>query len=257
MKLIIHIGYPKSASTSLQQSLYNQNKVYYPKHGIHHYEHIAIPLKLKGLDPWTAQWISQEWVDQEFDALVSEINNSNQTTVISSERLTNITIEQLLKLQELFLETIDIELLLLYRPKEEHIKSIWRHAVYRHDLDEDFSKFSKQFINFEPLDCLKKFSGHFQVHALNIKDKSWEERLNKIISTDIKLTHENMSVPYECCYFLQQIHQTIGSKRFKEYFKPEIKKDFSMLFNNLEDTLIDKFDVPILKPPYLQNRRDF
>jgi len=246
-RLILHIGLPKCASTSLQRALMETNGLYFPQHGLHHFEHIAIPLKIKGLDDWTAQWFSAEWVDEQFDALVSDINSTDaQVVVISSERLADITPEQLNQLLKLF-PSFEVELLLLYRPKDDFVKSMWRHAVFRHDLAEDFKAFSEGFVHFDPLGSLSVHRGTVPVHAMNIKEKGWESGLSDVLGLKLQLPVENVSAKFECCYYLQQIHKSVGSEKFKAYFNDQTKKEFCELFSGSEKRSIEDFIVPILR----------
>ncbi|MCF6252843.1 MAG: hypothetical protein L3J75_16475 [Methylococcaceae bacterium] len=245
-RLIIHIGHPKCASTSLQSALSNVGSIYYPRHGQHHFEHIAIPLKIKGLDDWTAQWLSQEWVDKEFKALVDEVNSvSDEMVVISSERLADITPDQLQEMINLF-PSFNIELLLLFRPVEKYVNSMWRHAVFRHDMSEDFTEFKKKFKYFNSTACIDQHRDLVSVHSININDKEWKKSLNKLLGIDIFIPHDNVSASFECCYFLQQMHKSVGSEQFKKFFTPERKKEFSSIFTSDRDKLIEDFTVPII-----------
>jgi len=246
-RLILHVGHPKCASTSLQQSLINSQEIHYSQHGLHAAEHIALPLKIKGLDKWTSQWITQEWVDSEFELLVTEINSiQDKTVIISSERLADITPFQFKKISTLF-PKYDIEILLLYRPIEGYVKSMWRHAVFRHDMSEDFEDFKSKFKDFIPTYAVNQHSDTAaKIHTIDISKKNWVNNLEDIINIKINMSNDNISAPMECCYFLQQLHKSIGSKQFKKFFTPERKNEFAQIFIKNNNKPIDTFDVPIM-----------
>jgi len=246
-RLILHVGHPKCASTSLQQSLIDSKEIYYPHHGLHSAEHIALPLKIKGLDKWTSQWISQDWVNSEFKALVNEVNSiEDKTVVLSSERLADITPAQFQQILSLF-DQSQIELLLLYRPVEDYVKSMWKHAVFRHDLSEDFELFQTKFKDFNPTFSVEQLSAlAHNTHTINISKKNWEKELENILDMKIHMSQDNISAPMECCYFLQKLQNSIGSKHFKEFFTPERKNEFLQCFLHSNTKLIDTFDVPII-----------
>lgn len=247
MKIILHIGYPKCASTSLQAALHACESIKFSRFGLHHYEHLAVPLKLKGLDSWTAQWFTQEWVDSEFDALVQDVKGSNQTVVISSERLADITLEQIDFLRSLFHQNVDIEILMLYRPKDAFVKSMWRHEVFRHDLSESYDDFSRKFESFDMLNAANHLKPHVHLNLLDISSEGWQEELSDILGARVNLTQENVGANFMCCELLQKIHVASGSSKFKSYFTHERKQEFSKLFEKDQLGGLDEFIVPIMK----------
>jgi len=176
---------------------------------------------------------------------VAEVNSvSNKTVVISSERLADLTSDQLQLIMNFF-SPVDIELLLLYRPVDDYVKSMWRHAVFRHDLSESFEVFRERFKYFNPTACVDQHRDIVPVHAININDQEWEKRLYKILGTYVPLLHENISAPFSCCCFLQQLHRSVGSEKFKKFFTSERKKEFSNIFTNGSNA-IEEFTVPII-----------
>lgn len=244
MRLILHIGHPKCASTSLQKALFDSDNIFFPKSGLHEYEHLAIPLKLKGIDKWTSQWFSQDWVDSEFDKLVSEINLSGSDVVLSSERLVDITQEQLDFLSDLF-PLHELELLLIYRATQEYAESMWKHAVFRHDLSEPYDKFLLQFSTYNPTASIDCINEKYTKHIVKMGATDWIKAISSIFDFDINLTRENISAPFECCRYLQEIHQKIGSKQFKKYFTTDFKVTFAQAFMGNGNVEMDEFDVPI------------
>lgn len=246
MKIILHIGYPKCASTSLQAALQKCGAIKFSRFGQHQHEHLAVPLKLKGLDSWTAQWFSQDWVDSEFDALVNDVKDSRQTVVISSERLADITPAQLDFLRSFFPSDLELEILMLTRPKDEFVKSMWKHAVYRHDLSESFECFCKSFDGFDMAGVAKNLASYVQVTVLDISNEGWQECLSNILGVDIALAQENVGVGFLCCDFLQRIHIAVGSSRFKSFFTEERKREFAKLFEDSGPAALEEFIVPIM-----------
>ena len=94
-RLFIHIGYPKCGSTSLQNALAKAPEIFYPTGGNKNNEHLSLPLYLKGLDAWTAQWVDQKWVDENHAQMLSEISAAKGDAFISSERLAALSETQI------------------------------------------------------------------------------------------------------------------------------------------------------------------
>lgn len=246
MKLYIHVGLPKCASTSLQAALYENDEIYFPRHGLHHFEHIAIPLKLKGIDKWTSQWFSQDWVDREYKLLIEEIYNSNSHVVVSSERLADIPQEVLDVFLSEFAEA-EIEILYLFRPADGYVRSMWRHAVFRHDMSEGFDSFKKGFSDFDPLNIGNRFAAKYKINMIDISKSGWSEQLSEALGFVPDIQNENVSAPYEACYFLQQIHQCIGTEKFKAYYSTLRKEEFAKLFADGCTSQLEEFEVPIVR----------
>jgi hypothetical protein len=243
-KIILHIGYPKCASTSLQSALLRAKGLLYPQHGLNLYEHLAFALKLNGLDDWTAQWFTQEWVDAEYNDLIHAVNSAREMVVISSERLAGITPEKIGFLREEFGD-VDIEVLMLYRPKDDYVKSMWKHEVFRDDLCEPFEKFRERFGGFDMLQAPVALSGFVKVNLIDISKDTWQSELSRVFGIDIKVPNENVSASFQCCEFLQRIHVSVGSLAFKKYFTEEGKQRFSDIFVNSAPNKIDDFKAPI------------
>ena len=178
-KIILHVGYPKCASTSLQAALYGLPNITYPRRGLNLHEHLAVPLKLKGLDAWTAKWFSQEWVDSEFEALIQEVKSASGVVVISSERLADITPSQIDELMTCF-GNVEMEALVLYRPKDDFVRSMWRHEVFRHDLAEPFDVFNKRFVEFNMLSIVPSLESRIKVNLADISSHSLSDVLSGV-----------------------------------------------------------------------------
>lgn len=246
MKLYIHVGLPKCASTSLQAALYENNVICFPRHGLHHFEHIAVPLKLKGIDKWTSQWFSQNWVDREYDLLIEEIKDSKSHVVVSSERLADISPDIL----DIFLSEFpdaDVEILYLYRPADGYVRSMWRHAVFRHDMSEGYESFKKGFSDFDPIGIGNRFAARYKTNMIDISKSGWSELLSGALGFVPDIQNENVSAPFEACYFLQQIHQCIGTEKFKAYYSTIKKEEFAELFADGCNSLLEEFEVPIIR----------
>lgn len=246
MKITIHVGLPKCASTSLQAALYEAENVLFPRSGLHHYEHIVIPLKLKGIDEWTAQWISQDWVDDQYGLLIDEIRRSDRQVVLSSERLADISLSSLNEFVSNF-PGAEVDILFLYRPKESYVRSVWRHSVYRHDLSSDFEEFKEEFKGFDPVALGRRFSEKFDTNMVDISRHDWPNALNDVFGFVPELRNENVSAPFAACRFLQQIHKAVGTAKFRAYFTAERKEEFAKLFIDGAEAELAPFNVPVIK----------
>lgn len=247
MILTIHVGLPKCASTSLQAALFDCNFVLFPRNGLHHFEHIAIPLKLKGIDKWTSQWIAEDWVDCAYQSLISEIKNSgHQHIIVSSERLADVSLELLDRFIAEF-SGVKINILYLYRPVDSYISSVWKHAVFRHDLSVDFETFKKSFNGFDPIKIASNFSERYETHLIDISRPDWTGLLEDILGVVPDIQNENISAPFEACYFLQKIHQSIGTEKYKSYFNAQRKQEIAELFMGECESKLEPFDVPIIR----------
>ncbi|WP_444924270.1 hypothetical protein ACJJH9_03130 [Microbulbifer sp. DLAB2-AF] len=249
-RLIIHVGMPKCASTSIQQAVKNSKEVYFPESGVHDTEHLAIPLKIKGVDDWTRQWFDDEWAENEFQKIINEIcelkfKDSINTIFLSSERLADCNEIQLSKLVSYFPD-FDIEFLLIRRDKDAFIKSNWRHAVFRHDLSDSFDSFYKKMLKCDLDFFYNRFKSSYKIKLLDIDCKDWVKELSTFIgATNLVLNNENVSASFECCKMLSLMHRELGTDMFQSFFNHERKVEFSELFKSPKKKSITQFTDPI------------
>jgi hypothetical protein len=245
MRIIVHPGYAKCASTSLQAALSASAQVHFVKAGRHGNEHIALPLKIKGIDTWTRQHISERWVEDEYAAMLNELATIRAETVaLSSERLMDLSDVQMVFLKDLLSQYGTTEVVVIKRDRQKYLQSTWTHSVYHHDLSMEFSQFCEQMAQFSmerPIECFRR---HFTVHVLDMDELGWQDRLADLYGSDVSIGHENVGVPHRAAEYLSQIHREIGSERFKSYFGMPQKGAFAELFQGMPGK-VAPFDVPI------------
>ena len=224
MKLFVHVGYAKCASTSLQEALRDGSGILYPSAGrlSPRSEHISLPLHLKGLDDYTRQWISDEWVEKQHAALMREISESQMPVVVSSERLASLQPDQIARLAQLF-ESYDTRILILYRDLEKYLNSTWRHAVYEHDYAVDYPTFRRNIGDFELNAITPLFEKHFPVSTFNIDDVGFDQNIMSLTGASFSLGRMNVGVPFELAELLQKQHVLLGSQAFKAIFTSAVK----------------------------------
>lgn len=244
-KLLLHVGYAKSGSTSLQSALLTAENVYYPKSGrLADNEHLSLALKLKGVDDWTSQYVDQDWVEREHASMLQEIAGVNRPIALSSERLMDLTADQKRLCKAIF-SGFDIEVVALTRSKENWLKSTWRHAVYWHDFAVPWEAFADANRDFDMAVAPNAFRSLFQVHEVCIEQENWIEQLECIYGTKLDIAQENLGIAFSAANFLQKLHVELGTKKYREYFTTERKKDFASLFQVEEDPTVETFDVPL------------
>ncbi len=244
MRLVLHVGWAKCASTSLQKFLFNQKEIIYPDAGIHFNEHLAVPLKLKGVDEWTSTWFSKEWVDQEFQNICDQVRNANKTVVLSSERLMDINSEQINTLCTL-LRVHNPEFLVLRRSKKGWIESAWRHAVFVYDYTGGFEEFSAPWQGVDMGHFSKRHGEKFKVTEIDIDGEGWVGQLEDFLGLHIVMPAENRGATFDCCEALRRLHLEVGTEAFQRFFTNERRTAFSEMFTHADNSEIVEFAVPI------------
>lgn len=237
-RLILHVGYAKSASTSLQAALIRSDGVIYPHAGRHGTEHIALPLELKGMDDWTAQFLTPVWARREAAALLAEIrahsNPRGLPFAISSERLIDLDDTARQTLADA-LAGFDVEVVVLRRPREDYLRSTWCHLVF-YDFAESWESFSARGAQMSMTAPLDRWRSRYPVHDIEMAEPGWQERLSALYGTRLELRHDNVGVGFEVAQRLQQIHADLGTEAFQSFFTPERKRAFVALYAARETT---------------------
>lgn len=244
MRLVVHVGWAKCASTSFQRFLVEQNELVYPSAGLHGNEHLAIPLKLKGIDKWTAQWFSTDWVEQEFRNICGQVKSAQGTVVLSSERLMDIDSEQIRAL--CFAVGVDNpEFVVLRRSKGKWIESIWRHAVFVDDYSGEFDEFSLPWESVDLHHFAERHGGKYKVVEFDIEHEDWMRQLGDFLGVQVVMPIENRGATFECCEVMRLLHRQVGTESFRRFFTSERRADFSAMFSQVGDRAVAEFAVPI------------
>jgi hypothetical protein len=243
MKLFIHVGYAKCGSTSLQEGLRNGTGVFFPEAGTYFpsSEHISIALSLIGMDDYTRQYITDDWVQQQHALMINLVNESEQTVVLSSERLISLDFRQLEILKSLFPKR-EIEIIIIVRDREKYLSSTWRHLVFEHDYHIDYQAFREMRADFEFEPAIEKFRQFFPVHVLNLDGEKIEQQIKYLTGADLTLPESNIGVSQTVANFLQQQHIQMGSYLFKDVYTKKVKqkiREFSAYFDKPEFDEID------------------
>lgn len=228
--IFLHVGFAKCGSTSLQNFWKGCEHICYPKSGINGSEHLVLPLKLKGIDRWTRQFFSEDWVDAEYPKFVSEIDNCSGSIVISSERLASLSKLEILSLKEEF-SAYNLQIVFVTRDRDRYLNSTWRHAVYWHDYAYDYQKFletKKEFSFDGPIRIFKEFFP--DVHTFNMDSPDYPSEISKLIGVEIALPRDNVGISQDLAEFLQGAHQKMGSRAFKEIFNKKRKNALKATF---------------------------
>ncbi len=241
-KLFLHVGFAKCGSTSLQHALTKAPGIFYPKSGNNAGEHLSLPLFIRGVDEWTRQFFDEAWVAENHKALMEEIASSTGDVALSSERLAAMTLDEISCLPLLF-PKFEIHILFVKRSVEKYLKSTWRHAGTRHDVAEDYDTFFERTKNFSLGDAQKKFSPLFPVHTFDMDSPDYSQNIGKLLSTTIELPQSNVGVPFQFAQFLQKTHVLLGSRRFKEIYDPQTKREMLAVELGQATMEIDKFNV--------------
>lgn len=222
-KIFIHAGFAKCASTSLQEFMLTQDKILYPLSGINGAEHLSLPLKIKGMDEYTSQFLSDEWVRNSHEDMMIEIANAAQETILlSSERLAGLAPSQLLQLINIFSD-YKVDFIFITRPVRELLDSTWRHIVFWHDYAETFDLFLDSQSDFDLSDCIAKFRSISNVHVFDLNDVLFQSSLSSLLGIDVSLGRSNAGASSELACFLQLVHHRIGSTLYKSVFTHEVK----------------------------------
>lgn len=228
-RLLLHVGYAKCASTSLQSALAEAAGLHYPAAGRIGAEHIALPLALKGIDPWTRRFVEPDWVERELAALRAEVAAADGTVAVSSERLIDLDDGLKPRLAALF-PGRGIEVVVIRRPVGDLLRSTWCHLVVHHDLAEAWEDYSTRHAGFDLDAPVASWRQHYPVHEIDMAEAGWAGRLGEIFGTAIAIGHENRGAGMAPAVRLQQIHADLGSERFARFFTPERKRAFLELY---------------------------
>jgi hypothetical protein len=245
MKLFVHVGYAKCASTSLQEALRDGSGILYPRAGglFPQAEHLSLPLYLKGIDDYTRQWVSEEWVEKQHAALMQEIAESDKPVVLSSERLSSLQPDQITRMAELF-KSYETRIVILYRDWGKYLNSTWRYVVYNHDYPVDYASFQLS-TDFQFGDCIPLFEKHFPVSTFNIENVGFDREIMELTGANFSLGRVNTGVPFEFAEILQRQHVALGSKNFKAIFTPEVKAAMLASWQSQTRPEIDPYTDPL------------
>lgn len=246
MKVYIHVGYPKCGSTSLQTAIRDGTGVLYPQAGTRapDAEHISLPLYIRGIDEWTQQFISEEWVQIQHQLMMQEIARSDRPVFISSERLSGLDAKEVQTLRDIF-SGHDTEIIIVVRDREKYLDSTWRHAVFHHDFAASYPDFLKLMEDFQFEIIVPKFKKYFPVNIFNLEDKDFENDIKGLIGANFNLGFANTGVPHILAKLLQEQHALIGSRLFKDLFPMENKTKMLFMATHQERVAIDPFCDPI------------
>jgi hypothetical protein len=246
LKIYIHVGYAKCGSTSLQESLRESHGVFYPSAGTNlpAAEHISLPLYLKGIDAYTKQFISDEWVHTQHALMMEQIAKADRPVFLSSERLASLSRAQIDDLRDLF-PGHDVEIIFIVRDRDKYINSTWRHAVFYHDYAVDYSSFQKKMAQFDFMTIVPMFQRHFPVHMFNLDDENFERSIMDVIGTKFQLSTANVGVPNRLAELLQEQHVLFGSYLFKEVFTRKAKQKMLFMMTCAKSRPLDPFDIPL------------
>jgi hypothetical protein len=246
MKLFVHVGYAKCASTSLQEALRDGTGILYPRAGrlSSQAEHLSLPLHLKGIDDYTRQWVSDEWVQMQHAALMQEISESDKSVVVSSERLAGLQPDQIARMAQLF-ELYDTRIVILHRDREKFLNSTWRHVVYKHDYAVDYASFQELTADFQFGQIVPLFEKHFPVSMFNIEEVGFDRQIMELTGATFSLGRVNAGVPFEFAEILQQQHVALGSKTFKAIFTTDVKATMLASWQSQTRPAIDPYTDPL------------
>lgn len=225
MKTFIHVGFAKCGSTSLQEGLRNGTGVLFPEAGTNFpaSEHISLPLFLIGIDNYTKQYISDKWVQEQHTLMMKQVNEAEQTVILSSKRLISINDRQIEILKSLFTKK-HIEIIIIVRDLGKYFNSTWRHNVFYHDYAVDFQIFRETVANFKFKHAIQKFKKFFPVHVFNLDDKKIQQEIKYLTSANFILSKSNIGVSQKLASFLQQQHVQMGYHLFREIYTTKVNK---------------------------------
>ena len=246
MKIFIHVGYAKCGSTSLQSALRSGTGVLFPSAGTvgSDSEHISLPLFLKGIDEWTRQFIAEDWVLAQHQQMLAQIEDSDQTVFLSSERLASLDAAQIETLREIF-PTHEVEVIVITRNRDKYLESTWRHAVFRHDYSLPYDQFLIRMKDFSFGSVVPKFEKHFPVHVFNLDDDAFEEGIKQVTGAEFTFGRANVGVPRKLAELLQQQHALLGTAVFKEIFPVPVKNKMLFMMTRPQPPVLAPFNVPL------------
>ena len=246
MKLFVHVGYAKCASTSLQEALRDGTGILYPRAGrlSPQVEHLSLPLHLRGFDDYTRQWVSDQWLQTQHAALMREISESDKPVVVSSERLTGLQPDQIARMAQLF-ELYDTRIVILHRDREKYLNSTWLHVVYNHDYAVDYASFQQLTADFQFGQIIPLFEKHFPVSVFNIDEVGFDRQIMELTGATFSLGRVNAGVPFELAEILQRQHVALGSKTFKAIFTTDVKATMLASWQSRTRPEIDPYTDPL------------
>lgn len=246
MKIFLHVGFPKCGSTSLQQAMAKAIGVVYPKSGCKppDAEHISLPLHLKGIDRWTSQFVSANWVATQHALMLEEVAAADLPVVISSERLAALNPAQIERLKQIFAGH-EIEILIVHRDRMKYLDSTWRHAVFRHDYAGSWDDFLAHMKSFSFESIVPAFEQHFPVHMLNLDQADFTARMNALTGAELEFGAANVGVPRRLAELLQEQHARLGTRVFREIFTVGTKNKMLYMMTNPDKVVLAPFDVPL------------
>jgi hypothetical protein len=243
-KLFLHIGFAKCGSTSLQAAMSEAAGIVFPKSGNHGGEHLSLALTLRGIDDWTRQYFDESWVDHGMAGTMAEIKSSTETVVLSSERLAAMTEDQIAAVKAMFPD-FDIQVILIRRDVQRYLSSTWRHAVFRHDLGENYEVFLERFKTFDFGDVGTKFSKRFPVHSFDMEAPDYATSLGALIGTTVEIPRANVGVPLELAQLLQRTHVLLGTEEFKKRFDRDTKEAMLAVWTGHATARIEPIDAKL------------
>lgn len=241
-KLFIHVGFAKCGSTSLQAALSNALGIVFPESGNHGGEHLALALRLRGIDDWTRKFFDETWVEEGMAGIMAEIASTTDSVVLSSERLIAMSGAQIATLKELF-PNFNIQIIIVQRDIDRYLNSTWRHAVFHHDLAESYDVFLERFKNFNFGSAAHKFSQYFTTHSFDMEADDYVEMVGALIGTSLEIPRANVGVPMELAKLLQHTHTLMGSEEFKKRFDTKTKARLLEVWRGEVAVEIEPMDV--------------
>lgn len=242
--LFIHAGFAKCGSTSLQAALSEAPGIVFPESGNHGGEHLALALRLRGIDDWTRQFFDETWVEEAMAGMMAEIASTSDPVVLSSERLTAMDETEIATLKALF-PSFNIQIITVRRDIQRYLSSTWRHAVFRHDFAESYEAFLERFKNFSFGDADHKFSQHFTTHSFDMEADDYVEAVGALIGTTLDIPRANVGVPLELAKLLQHTHTLMGSEEFKKRFDSKTKASLLEVWRGEATVEIEMMTAPL------------
>ncbi|MEI6798129.1 MAG: hypothetical protein WCO04_02790 [Pseudomonadota bacterium] len=244
-KLFLHVGCAKCGSTSLQAGLSRAPTIHFSTCGNHGGEHLAFALRIRGVDEWTRQYFDESWVEREFPRLMKDIHASNETVVLSSERLAGCSLHEIERIAEV-LSGFDVQIVMVQRDINRYLRSTWRHAVYFHDYGESYEAFVKSKEDFSFCQIEEKFRQFFPVHRFNIDTSNFGEEIGTLFGCKLDIERLNVGVPHAFAELLQTTHALLGSEEFKKRFDRQTKQSMLAVCKGEATAKISEADLKIL-----------
>jgi hypothetical protein len=207
-------------------------------------EHISLPLHIKGIDDWTRQFISDEWVSEQHARMMEEIAVSDKPIFISSERLAGLSELQIEKLKKTF-TGYNIEIIVVIRDRMRYLDSTWRHAVFRHDYAGGWDAFVSRMKSFRFEEIVPLYEAHFPVHIFNLDAPDFSEQVSELTGAQLCFGAANIGVPRRLAELLQAQHELLGSKVYTEIFTSEVKNRMLFAATRTNQPKLDPFNVPL------------